>query len=582
MNRRLIFGRRFRALTQSISFQGLFSLALGWGVLAGCSSVPNKTAEGADERPNIVIIMADDLGYSDLGCYGGEIHTPNLDKLATGGMRFTQFYNTSRCCPTRASLLTGLYPHQAGIGRMTQNAGQPGYRGSLTENTVTIAEVLKQAGYHTGMVGKWHVSETFEQKDKEKQLKWLAHQENYGAFSDTAKYPVARGFEKFFGTIWGVVDYFDPFSLVNGKEQVLNVPKNYYYTDAISDTAVAYVKQFAKQDKPFFLYVAHTAPHWPVQAPPEEIAKYEKVYNDGWQALREKRYARMLQLGLLDSTTATLTPWMFPDKHWDKNPDAVWDARAMAVHAAMVDRMDQGIGKLIKQLEASGELDNTLILFLSDNGASSEDPVRYGPGFDRNGSTRDGRPVAFPTVRTSENLPGPETVYAGIGTQWAHAVNTPFKYWKAKIFEGGICTPMIAHWPKGIAQKNKINTEMGHVVDFMATCTDLARTNYPQEFKGHTITPQMGLSLRPVFATGERKDPDYLFWEHFGSKGLRQGKWKIVKLGNDDPWQLYDLEGDRTETRDLTAQFPDVARRMQAKWEEVAMETRVYPLPAGN
>jgi arylsulfatase len=379
-----------------------------------------------------------------------------------------------------------------------------------------------------------------------------------------------------------VVDYYDPFSLVNGKEQVMNVPKNYYYTDAISDTAVAYVKEFAKSDKPFFLYVAHTAPHWPVQAPPEEIAKYEDVYKDGWQALRKKRYARMVQLGLLDSVTAPLAPWMFPDKSWEKNADAAWDARAMAVHAAMVDRMDQGIGRLIKQLEESGELDNTLILFLSDNGASNEDPVRYGPGFDRNGSTRDGREVIFPKERTNKNLPGPETVYAGIGTLWAHALNTPFKYWKAKVFEGGICTPMIAHWPRGIAQRNVINTEMGHVVDFMATCTDLAHATYPQEFKGHKITPQVGLSLRPVFATGQRKDPEYIFWEHFGSKALRQGKWKIVKLGNDDPWHLYDLEKDRTETTDLIAQYPEVARRMQAKWEELAVATQVYPLPAGN
>jgi arylsulfatase A-like enzyme len=561
--------------------KGLFLFLLACGMLAACSSPPNKADKEQDGRPNIVIIMADDLGYSDLGCYGGEVKTPNLDKLAAGGMRFTQFYNTARCCPTRASLLTGLYPHQAGIGRMTQNAGQPGYRGSLTDNTVTIAEVLKKAGYNTGMAGKWHVAETKEQP-REQQLKWLAHQQNFGPFADTAQYPVARGFDKFFGTIWGVVDYFDPFTLVNGKEQVMEVPKNYYYTDAISDTAVAYVKQFSKTDKPFFLYVAHTAPHWPVQALPEDIAKYENVYKGGWQALRQARYKRMVKLGLFDSVNAPLTPWMFPDKDWATNKDAAWDARAMAVHAAMVDRMDQGIGRLIDQLKALNKLDNTLIIFLSDNGASNEDPIRYGPGFDRNGSTRDGREVLYPKVRTSENMPGPETVYAGIGTQWAHAVNTPFKYWKAKIFEGGICTPMIAHWPNGIKQKNVINTEMGHVIDFMATCTDIGHAQYPQQFKGKAITPMQGTSLQPVFATGERKDPEYIFWEHFGSKGLRQGKWKIVKLGNEDPWQLYDLEKDRTETKDLTAQYPDIAKRMQAKWEELAVATQVYPLPAGN
>jgi arylsulfatase A-like enzyme len=538
---------------------GMLLLVVLWVV--GCSPKP-KTKQ-ADERPNIVIIMADDLGYSDLGCYGGEINTPNLDYLATQGMRFTQFYNTSRCCPTRASLLTGLYPHQAGVGRMTFDTGQPGYRGYLTENTVTLAEVLKQAGYSTGMTGKWHVSETIE-LEKAKHLKWLAHQENFGPFGDTAQYPVARGFDKFYGNIWGVVDYFDPFSLVNGKEQVLTVPANYYHTDAISDSSVAYVQQFARKDNPFFLYIAHTAPHWPIQALPEDIARYENVYKDGWQALREKRYKRMVELGLIDSATAKLPPWMFPKKEWDKNPDAAWDAQAMAVHAAMVERMDQGIGRLIEKLRELGKLDNTLILFLSDNGASSEDPGKYGPGFDRAGSTRAGDAIEFPLVKTKDNLPGPQKVHTGIGTQWAHALNTPFRFWKSKIYEGGIATPMIAHWPAGIASKNTISSEMGHVIDFMATCTDLAGAEYPKEYKGNTITPQQGTSLVPVFKSGDRTDPEYIFWEHFGSKGLRSGKWKLVKLGNEDAWQLFDLDKDRTENDDLAAQFPDVVNSMEA------------------
>lgn len=547
---------------------------------AACSTVPKGDDAGKD-RPNIIIIMADDLGYSDLGCYGGEINTPNIDFLASRGMRFTQFYNTSRCCPTRASLLTGLYPHQAGIGRMTMDAGQPGYRGFLTDNTVTIAEVLKKAGYSTGMTGKWHVSETRD-LGGEKQLKWLSHQENYGPFSDPAQYPVARGFDKYYGNIWGVVDYFDPFSLVNGKEQVMNVPKNYYHTDAISDSAVAYVQQFSRAKKPFFLYVAHTAPHWPIQALPEDIARYENVYKDGWQALRQRRYQKMLRLGLFDSTNAPLTPWMFPDKKWADNKDAGWDAHAMAVHAAMIERMDKGIGRLIGKLKELGELDNTLILFLSDNGASNEDPTRYGPGFDRAGSTRDGRSVVFPLVKSADNMPGPQTVHAGIGQQWAHAVNTPFKYWKAKVFEGGICTPLIAHWPNGIKGQNVITSEMGHVVDFMATCSDLAHTQYPEEFRGRKITPQQGQSLLPVFSKGDRQDPEYIFWEHFGSKGLRQGKWKLVQLGDGAEWQLFDLEKDRTETKDLAAQYPDITSAMKTKWEAVARNTSVYPLPGKN
>ena len=551
-------------------------LATCW-LMTGCSGTVGDEAVG-DERPNIIIIMADDLGFSDPGCYGGEINTPSLDRLAANGLRFTRFYNASRCCPTRASLLTGLYPHQAGIGRMTMDAGRPGYRGFLTENTVTIAELLKEAGYNTGMTGKWHVSET-NRLEPEKQLKWLAHQEDYGSFSDTSQYPIARGFDKFFGNIWGVVDYFDPFALVNGKEQVMEVPDGYYYTDAISDTAVAYVEEFAQQDKPFFLYVAHTAPHWPLQALPEDIAKYENTYKDGWQALREKRYAKMLDLGVFDHSTAPLAPWMFPAMEWTIHQDTVWDARAMAVHAAMVDRMDQGIGRLMAKLEELDELDNTLILFLSDNGASFERPSKYGPGFDRAGSTRDGREVAFPVEKDLNALPGPQTVHAGIGPQWAHAINTPFRYWKSKVFDGGVCTPLIAHWPEGIPRKNIINDEPGHVVDFMATCLDLAGAAYPEMFKGKAITPLHGKSLLPVFQTGQREDPEYIFWEHFGSKGLLQGKWKLVQLNKDSGWQLFDLEQDRTETNDLSAQYPAVVDQMKNKWNELAGKMQVYPAP---
>lgn len=545
--------------------------------LLGCAQ-PGEEGSNRDTRPNIVIIMADDLGFSDLGSYGGEINTSNLDRLARDGMRFTQFYNASRCCPTRASLLTGLYPHQAGIGRMTMDAGKPGYRGYLTENTVTLAEVLGRAGYNTGMVGKWHVSET-NRLEPEQQLPWLAHTENYGPFSDTSQYPTARGFDRFYGNIWGVVDYFDPFALVNGKEQVMEVPGDFYYTDAIADTSAAYVEDFSKDNKPFFLYVAHTAPHWPLQAREEDIEKYKDLYKGGWEKLRAKRYQRILQSGLFGSETPPLPEWMFPKMKWESNADSVWDARAMAVHAAMVDRMDQAIGKLVDKLEETGELDNTLILFLSDNGASYERPSKYGPGFDRAGSTRDGREVFFPVEKNIDQLPGPQTVHAGIGPQWAHAINTPFRYWKSKVFDGGICTPMIAHWPQGIAQVNTVSAEPGHVVDFMATCLELAQTQYPGEFNGRKITPLQGRSLLPVFQTGQREDPEYIFWEHFGSKGLRQGKWKLVQLDKKSEWQLFDLEKDRAETTNLAEQYPDVFKQMIEKWNELANDMNVYPTP---
>lgn len=368
-----------------------------------------------DKRPNIVLIMADDLGYSDIGCYGGEIKTPNIDYLAANGLRYRSFYNTSRCCPTRASLLTGLYNHNAGIGEMTTARDPAGYRGYITENTVTLAEVLKAGGYRTAMSGKWHVSNTIEQPTTEEQVKWLNHQSVHPYFSPVEQYPVNRGFDRYFGNIFGVVDFFDPFSLVSGTTPIEKVPEGYYHTDAINDTAVSYIKELSKDDKPFFLYVAQTAPHWPLQALPEDIKKYEDTYKVGWDAIREARYKRMVEKGIIDSATTKLSPRMNNNLSWADNPDKEWDARAMAVHAAMIDRMDQGIGRIIKALRESGELENTLIIFLSDNGASPEECAKFGPGFDRPGQTRDGRKIVYPVNKDRNALPGPQTVYGSIG-----------------------------------------------------------------------------------------------------------------------------------------------------------------------
>ncbi|MEH0152749.1 arylsulfatase [Limibacter armeniacum] len=529
--------------------------------------------EARDKRPNIVVIMADDLGYSDLGCFGGEVNTPTLDRLAKNGIRMTQFYNTARCCPTRASFLTGLYPHQAGIGAMTGDKGLSGYRGHLTENTVTIAEVLKTAGYRTGMVGKWHVSLTKAQKG-EKQLKWLAHQKNFGDFSDRASYPTGRGFEKYYGNIWGVVDYFDPFSLVNGEEPVESVPADYYHTVAIGDSAVAYVDEFAKDDKPFFLYVAHCAPHWPLQALPEDIEKYKDTFTKGWDAIRETRYKRMVDMGLLKESESVLSPRMFKEK-WKDNADTVWDAHAMAVHAAMIDRLDQTVGNLVAKLEETGELDNTIILFFSDNGASPEQPIRA--GFDRAGETREGETVVFP--RDKKSLPGPQTVHAGIGKEWANVANTPYRYFKAKVFEGGIRTPMIVHWPKGIQQKGSFVSNLGHVSDLMATFVELAQTNYPETFEGRTITPTVGKSLLPAMQGVGKVKHDLLFWEHLGNKAIRIGDWKLVMLKETDKWELYNLAEDQTELQDLSDKYPDKLKEMVALWEQKANAYQVYPNP---
>lgn len=530
-----------------------------------------------DQRPNIIVILADDLGYSDLGCYGGEINTPNLDKLAENGLRFNSFYNTSRSCPTRASLLTGLYQHQAGIGRMTFDEHKPGYRGTLSENAVTIAEVMKEAGYNTGMVGKWHVAETPLKPD---QRKWLAHQVYHEEFADKKNYPVYRGFNDFYGVIYGVVDYFDPFSLVNGEEPVKSVPHDYYATQAFSDSAVSYVDRYAKDDKPFFMYLSYTAPHWPLHALPEDIAKYEDTYKSGWEDIRNKRYNRMKDLKIFGETADFLTPRQFSDK-WEDNPDQEWDARAMAVHAAMVDRMDQGIGHLIEALRKNGQLDNTLILFMSDNGCSNENCQNYSEGEnDRPDMTRSGEKIIYP--RKKEVLPGPQTTYASIGAKWANVLNTPFRFWKAKSTDGGICTPMIAYWPKGLkVKKGSITSERGHVMDIMATCIDLGKARYPSQYNGKEIIPLEGKSLVPVLQKGKRQGHDYLAFEHFGEKALiTKDGWKIVQPGGDSKaWELYDLNTDRTEMKDLSADHPDKVKAMVALYDEWTKKALVVPAP---
>jgi arylsulfatase len=525
-----------------------------------------------------VIILADDMGYSDPVSYGGEIATPSLDRLAENGLRFTQFYNTSRCVPTRASLLTGLYSHQAGLGAMTFDRGTPGYQGRLSENTPTIAELLNTAGYQTGMVGKWHLSLT-EPREPEVQLQWLAHQIELGPFSPLEQYPTARGFQKFYGTIWGVVNYFDPFSLVYGVEPVREVPVDYYYTDAVSDSASAFIEQYSKNEAPFFLYVAYTSPHWPLHAPPESIASYEHVYSAGWDAIRQARNDRMVELGLIPGNA--LSPRIEPEVDWSNHADSAWDARTLAVHAAMVDRMDGGIGRILDTLERSDELENTLILFLSDNGASSERPSQYGPGFDRAGSTRDRRAVYFPVDKTQ--LPGPQTVHAGIGPMGANTVNTPFRWWKAKVHEGGIATPLIVHWPAGLrTEAGSLTDQPGHVIDLAPTLLDLAGAALPETIEGQAVLPMEGKSLLPIFQ-GERREPhEALFWEHEGAGAVRQGALKLVRVGPDAPWELYDLSTDRTELDDLAAEQSEIVAELSERWDAWAERVHVFPKRDGR
>lgn len=530
------------------------------------------------KRPNIVVILADDMGFSDAGCYGGEINTPNIDFLANNGLRYKEFYNTSRCCPTRASLLTGLYNQQAGIGKMTEAEDEPGYLGRLADNTVTIAEVLKTAGYNTAMSGKWHVSNTNVQKDPKEQLEWLNHKKDFGDFSPLSQYPTSRGFDQFFGTIWGVVDFFDPFSLVSGTKPIKTVPKDYYQTDAINDTAVAYINSWKKTNKPFFLYVSQNAPHWPLQAKPEDIAKYKDTYKGGWDVIREARYKKMVKLGLIDSNTTKLSKPIARATSWDNNPDQAWDAEAMAVHAAMIDRMDQGIGRIIDALRKTGKLDNTIIIFLSDNGASPENAAAYGPGFDRPSETRTGSPIVYATKKQA--MPGPQTTYSSIGRVWANVANTPYQYAKAESFEGGIHTPMIAYWPQGIkAKKGSYSNQRGHVMDFMKTFVELAGAKYPTTYKGKSIIPTSGVSLVPSLKGKENVGHTTLFNEHFGARYARSGNWKLVSLSSDTTWHLFDLSKDKAETNDVAKQNPTKVKELEVLWKNWANANQVFPKP---
>ena len=520
-------------------------------IMISCNPSPGLKTDHSG-KPNIIIIMVDDLGYSDLGCYGGEIQTPNLDRLAHNGIRFTQFYNAARCCPTRASLMTGKYPHQVGMA----NNGQ-----TLSPDSPTIAELLRDQGYHTGMAGKWHLSQTAPIPNKDEQLRWLAHQHDSSVFAQKSSYPYQRGFEEHWGVIWGVVNFFDPFSLVHNGEAIEKVADDFYMTDFITEKSIDMIGQFQQDDKPFFLYVAHTAPHWPLHALPEDIEKYKGKYDEGWDQLRESRYKGLIKQGIIDPETA-LPVENESGKKWGASDNKTWEARHMEAHAAMVDRVDQGIGTIIQKLEETGQLENTIIFFLADNGAS---PERYlNPGFDRPNQTRTGEPILY----EGYERPGSEATWGYIGSGWAGAINTPFRYWKKESFEGGNCTPLIVHWPAGLTGKeNTIQRGVGHVMDLLPTCMELAGGHYPSSFSDGNILPTEGKSLMPMLHNTLSTTHDTLFWEHAGGRAIRIGDWKISALKGSE-WELFDLSKDRTESVNLAEDFPQKVLELEAVWEK--------------
>ena len=544
-------------------------------------AAPLAQAQSAS-RPNVIIILADDMGFSDPGCYGGEIRTPNIDRLASQGVRFTQFYNMARCCPTRASLLTGLYPHQAGIGAMNQNLGKPAYQGELNDRCVTIAEVLNGAGYHTGMVGKWHLCHLTVASAPRRAKRMLNFQEE-GEISPSKKnWPCNRGFEEHWGTIAGVENYFDPYSLVHNEQPIKPDEKDFYYTDFITEHSIKLIDQFAADAKPFFLYVAYTAPHWPMQARPQDIEHYKDAYNVGWDRIREERFQRQVAMGLVKSEWGLSPRADYPNlsegasvlTSWESAPDKQWQARRMAVYAAMIECMDRGIGRILDTLHDKNIDRDTLVIFLSDNGGCAENV--HPEWYDVPSKTRDGR-----TIHVGNDphfMPGPQEVFQSYGPAWANASNTPFRRFKHWTEEGGISAPFIVRWPGVVNAAGSINrTQIGDVIDLMPTVLAVAGKSYPKQYQSRELLPPEGIDLLPAFK-GTSSDRGPLFWEHEGNRAVHLGEWKLI-AAHSEPWQLYNLSTDRSELTDLSSKNPQKVAELKRLYEQWAKRCGVEPWP---
>ena len=528
-------------------------------------------AEPTRSLPNILLILADDMGFSDLGCYGSEISTPNLDRLAEGGVRFTQMYNCARCCPSRASLYTGLYPHQTGVGHMMRDDGLPGYRGFLNDRSVTVAEALRSAGYATALAGKWHVGGDYHPK---RPHEWTPGEPGFPT-------PQQRGFDRFYGILRGGGSYFEPKVLMREHRWIEEEDDDFYFTDAITDYAIGRMEEFSAREAPFFVHVSYTAPHWPLHAREEDIARYEGSYRDGWDSLRTHRHEELKALGILDER------WEISARDpsapaWADVKQTRWEDRRMAVYAAQIDRLDQGIGRIIDRLRELGQEQSTLVMFLSDNGGCAEflaeetddSPFRY------NFPTRDGRRMVVGNVPGLQ--PGPAHTFQSYDLPWANASNTPFRLFKRWVHEGGISTPMILRWPDRI-EGSRIEHSVAHLVDIMPTCLDAAGVPWPTESHGQLTLPCEGVSLLDHLRNRTpwlREEP--LFWEHEGNRAVRDGIWKLVSRDSDGPWELYNMAIDRTETDDRAAAEPAIVERLSAAFDRWAKRCQVEPSPTAS
>jgi arylsulfatase len=481
----------------------------------------------AAERPNIVLILADDMGWSDLGCYGSEIRTPHLDRLASEGTRFRQFYNNAICHLTRASLLTGRFPQRS-------RSGGP----LLAESVPTLADLLHEAGYRTVLSGKWHLGRQAPNR------------------------PIDRGFDEYYGLLDGCANYFNPVQpdpeFEGGRtrvwghnaELVKQFPDDFYATEAIADHAIEHIRRFAAEKKPFFAHVCFTAVHSPLHARPRDIGRYQGRYDGGWDALRRERHARQIELGLIDKNTP-LPPLEPETPAWKDAQYKPWQASLMEVYAAMIDAMDQNIGRILQTLEATGTADNTIVLFLSDNGGCAEQAGGDDP----------------------TNIPGPREHYVSVGAGWACAQNTPLRRYKAWVHEGGIRTPLIVRWPGQIKPDTWTN-QVGHIIDVLPTCLEIAGVAQPWQWRDKPLELD-GISLTDALHGRSRLRQHPLYWEWSGNRAVRQGDWKLVHDNTVNRWELYDLSRDSNEMHDLATSQPERVERMLADWQAWAKRTGV-------
>lgn len=514
-----------------------------------------EVVAGAAERarPNIVLIVADDLGFSDLGCYGGEIETPNLDRLAADGIQFTQFYNCAVCRLSRASLITGLHPRRANRGRL------------LHDNMTTLAEIARSVGYRTSLIGKWHFPVTKP--------------------GDEIRLPTRRGFEDFYGLAAGCCNYFNPTRpfpdyyqgqgpepFLNQETPVTKFPPDFYTTDAFTAHAVRQIEKYSVADdaSPFFLHLCYTAPHYPLHAKTEDIAKYQGRYDDGYFAMREKRHRRLIGLGLCDPQWKLSDPdpqisnlrYDYAITPWDKVADPERESRRMEVYAAMVDAMDQGVGRVLEALDRTGVADNTLVMFLSDNGGCAGHSGYHD------------EEIRTAHEAYNRELPGSSNTFDYVAQGWGWAQNSPFRRYKVWTHEGGISTPLIAKWP-GVIRPESLTHEIGHVVDFLPTMLDLTGAVYPKTRNGLGVLPFEGVSLLPVLRGENRTTREPLCWYLYGNRAVRDDKWKLVWGSNVRTWSLYNMQKDRTETTDVAAQHPKRVKQMETHWLNWAKATKV-------